>query len=118
MQRFESLGCVLVGHASGTAATTASGRPDRVLYQKAEEALAHLDQSEARMGQRREWERVVARYREVVTRYFSQVDQKLQPLTVLGRQCLDVSVNPMPHGWNSSLLGGIHALTRTSLLLT
>jgi N-acetylmuramoyl-L-alanine amidase len=50
-------------------ASAAGGRPDRTLYQKAEQERTALNRSEARMSKRREWERVIGRYREVVSRY-------------------------------------------------
>lgn len=63
-----ALVCLTTAHTSAASARP-SGHPDRALYQAAEQALAVLDKSEARMAKRREWERVIARYREVVARY-------------------------------------------------
>jgi N-acetylmuramoyl-L-alanine amidase len=51
------------------AVSTPDPRPDAVLYQEAQQALAGLKASPARLGRKPEWEKVVLRFRRVVARY-------------------------------------------------
>jgi N-acetylmuramoyl-L-alanine amidase len=51
------------------AASTPDPRPDAVLFQDAQQALASLKASPARAVKKPEWERVVLRYRRLVARY-------------------------------------------------
>jgi N-acetylmuramoyl-L-alanine amidase len=50
-------------------APTPDSRPDRGLYQEAQEARAALGASAKRLAQRAEWERAIMKYRRVVARY-------------------------------------------------
>jgi N-acetylmuramoyl-L-alanine amidase len=49
--------------------STPDPRPDAVLYQEAQQALAALKASSARTARKPEWEQVVMRFRRVVARY-------------------------------------------------
>jgi N-acetylmuramoyl-L-alanine amidase len=49
--------------------STPDPRPDAVLYQEAQQALASLKASSARTARKPEWEKVVMRFRRVVARY-------------------------------------------------
>jgi len=49
--------------------STPDPRPDAVLYQEAQQALASLEASSARTARKPEWEKVVMRFRRVVARY-------------------------------------------------
>ena len=51
------------------AASTPDPRPDAVLFQDAQQALASLRASPARAARKPEWEKVVMRFRRVVARY-------------------------------------------------
>ncbi|HEV7501407.1 MAG TPA: AMIN domain-containing protein, partial [Vicinamibacteria bacterium] len=51
------------------AASTPDPRPDAVLYQDAQQALASLKASPARAAKKPEWEKVALRYRRILARY-------------------------------------------------
>ena len=51
------------------AATTPDPRPDAVLYQEAQQALASLKASSARQARKAEWEKAILKFRRLVARY-------------------------------------------------
>jgi N-acetylmuramoyl-L-alanine amidase len=55
--------------AKKAAAPAADARPDRALYVEAQQALATLKASPARLAKRPEWERVALKFQSVVARY-------------------------------------------------